>query len=546
MNDDINQLALNGLFEWVIDYDDKLSFPQFPVKDVSTINDDIGEYNTRISVKMREDYIEQFGALSSLDKTFDLVKGMNRIDTFCILLRTKTAVGNTKYLFNKEPIVPIDIELKVYDKNGVSEERRIPYKYYHPKDFIDISDLSYEFNQYVLEEKHKAGFESKFKALSFTKENEIIGQRPPFIDVDIHLCAISSTNLSTINDELGLFGELSDAGFSYGVYLSIDGMPTGIRIDDWDTKGASNKRYFSIVDANLNISDELDSGRKGISYTRAKQLSDKVLSLRYEQVKDMSDQCVGDTFIKYANKELLPGNPSIIDQIGCEDDNEYDIDDFKSRVNESKQNTLDDRESNKDKLEYLQNNFSLQRFPRNEEEVRSLFHEMVAKNILKGYKTIYDASSRAEYDTALDYHLELIEDNLYPLDKLGISESNASSLKRRNIGYLSHENLYKQLKLNEFAICTEFKYSLNSFMYDISRASTSKSINKLDLVIVWDNKISSTYSEQYTISPEHPNTRLLHGCTHRLNIIEPEVSNIYCISLSDVIDKIMEKTKNNI
>lgn len=537
----VNEFGLNGLFNWIIDIENVVEFPCLPVKDVTTIDDDLDGYNTRIQVKMKNDYLEKFSALSSLNKTFDLLKNKNLIDSFCILLRTKTAIGNTKYLFNKEPIVPIDIELSVYGVNDREIKKIIPYKYYHPKDHEEVSDMSYEFTKYVLEEKHKAGFLGKFKALNFAREDQIIGQRPPFISTDIHLTSISSTNLGWINENIGFVEDLSDAGFSYGVHLSIDGMPTGIRIDDWDTKGSSNKRYFAIVDANLDLSDELDSGRKGISYTRAKQISDKVLDLRYEKVKDAQNNFTGDKFLYYANKELLIGDPLVITGMIGENGSG---DDFENRVNESLDDIKKDRNLNKEKLEYLQNNFSIQRFPRNEEEVRSLFHEMLAKNIIKGYKTIYDASTRADYDTALDYNIDLLEDNLEPEDPLGISKSHYNSLGRRGVKVLNYSNLYKPLKMNSIAICTEFKYSLNSFMYDISRASTSKCINKLDLLIIWDSNISNTYSEQYTIAPIYDNQRLLHGTTHRLNISEPEATNILCISLSEIIDKLMKNNKD--
>lgn len=36
-------------------------------------------------------------------------------------------------------------------------------------------------------------------------------------------------------------------------------------------------------------------------------------------------------------------------------------------------------------------------------------------------------------------------------------------------------------------------------------------------------------------------SRLLHSTTHRLGILSPQTTNILCISLMDIIDKLIEK-----
>lgn len=533
-------IELDGLFNWIADEEQRYEFPNTPVPDTTVLDEEMDKYNTKITLTLDSDYTQKFSAISSVDNAFDLLASKKLVESFCILLRTKTAIGNTKYLFNKQPIVPIDIQLKIYGEDTTIYNEQVPYKYYHPKDHKDIKYLAYEFSNYVLVEKSKAGFDGKFYALSYAKNDQKIGLRAPYINADLHLTAISSSRLSSLNETLELDQELRDAGFSYGVHLSIDGMPTGIRIDDWDNKGATNRRYFVIADCDLSIGEELDAGRKGISYTRAQQISNQALEMRHEQVKDKEGKSVGDKFNAYASKELLIGEPPIIG-LGL---GESETDDFEERVKQSKLDVAEDKNMYPDRLEFVRKNSSLMRLPRNEEEVRTLFHELLAKNIIKGYKTIYDASSRAEYDAALGYQLELVEENIEPNDILGIAQRHANPLIRKKVEYLKYENVYRDLKLTEFGLCTEFKFSLDNLMYDITRADTSKCSKKLDLVIVWDHNISSTYSEYYTISPILMGSRIWHGSTHRLSILSPEATNIICISLSNIIDQLLQQSAN--
>lgn len=535
-NNDTYNISLDGLFNWL--NDDDIEFPNKLTPDVIKLNENMKEFNTTIKIKMRKDYSDTFSALSSLDQTFDLLKQEELIKSFCAILRSKTAIGNTKYLYNKQPIVPIDINLIVYNDNEV-DERIIPYRFYHPKENEQIASIAYEFNKYVLEERNKAGFEGKVNALSIMKVDQQIGQRSPIVLTDIHLTAISTWSLNRVNENLKLIDEFRDAGFTYGVYLSIDGMPTGIRLDNWDTKGSVNKRYYAIVDASLDIGNELDAGRKGISYTRAIQISDKVIELRYEKAQDKDRNEVGDKFSAYANQDLVNRECTTIDDIF------EDEDDFESRVRKSWEDTEADLKNYNDRLKYIKENFSLERLPRTEEEVRTLFHEMIAKGIIKGYRTIYDASTRADYDSALSYRIDIIDENTEPTDPIGIGKQRKVDLNRKKIRHLDYKNdrLYKALNMNSNAICTEFKYSLDNLMYEINRPYTSKDPKKMDLIIVWDENISPVYSEDYTISAIQENLRYLHGVTHKVNITNPWATSILCISLSYIIDKLIYKNK---
>lgn len=532
-------LELDGLFNWIADESQTLNFPNAPLPDTIHLESELNPYNTVVTLSLDDNYAQKFSAVSSIDNAFHLLTNTILTESFCILLRTKTAIGNTKYLFNKQPIVPIDIRLKVHGEDATIYNEEIPYKYYHPKEHDDIKYLAYEFSNYVTVEKNKAGFDGKFYALSYAKTDQTIGLRAPYVNADLHLTVISSGRLSKLNETLELDDTLRDAGFNYGVHLSIDGMPTGIRIDDWDTKGAINKRYFVIADCELAIGEELDAGRKGISYTRAQQISNKAFDMRQDKVKDKDGNNIGDKLRDYASKELLIGDPPAIG-LGFGDEV---LDDFEERVKKSRLDMAADNNIFPERLAFVRKNSSLVRLPRTEEEVRTLFHEFLAKDIIKGYRTIYDAASRAEYDAALDYSIDIADENVEPLDILGVAQKHVNPLKRVKIGKLEYINMYKNLNLSEFGLCTEFKFSLDSLMYDITRGDTSKCSKKLDIVIVWDHNISPSYSEHYTIAPILLNNRIWHSSTHRLSILSPEATNIVCISLSDIVDQLISKGK---
>lgn len=401
--------------------------------------------------------------------------------------------------------------------------------YAHPKDLV--STLSYDFTDYVRTIIPRAGSDKKFYCLTHTETDLSLGERPP-ISVNVCLSAILKESLNDINLELGYSDDLIalGAGYEPGVYLALDGMPTGICLAKWaEKKGNTYLRYYVIVDCSLAISNELDSGRKGITSYRAELISELAFRLR--------DTCIDNSnkFHSYATSDLTCENDDM-DTRGLFDG---EPDDFKSRVMKAKQKENGERT---DKIaKFVAENTSLIHTPTNEEEVRTLFHELLAKGIIKGYKTVFDAANRSTYDAAFDYKLDVIEDNARPNDKNGLTKQIVSLCKKKGITLIDSSIWSNRCKhKTEKVLCVEFKDSLNALMNDILDMKSSKNPEDIDLVITWDYEISKEYSQKCTYTKDdNPNTVFLHSVTNELKITNPRGTSMFCICLKKVIENIL-------
>ena len=410
---DINKYEINGLFDWVTN--NNMNFPESE-KEVVINDPEMDEWNTIIEIRLEDNYETRFDAVAALDLSKDILKSNDDIERFEYILRTKTAIGNTNMLFSKPPIVPINIMLKVIFNDTNIVEKSIPYKYYHPSMHNEIAIDKYEFANYITQ-MQSANFIRGFRGLTHPILNQSIGSRVP-ISCDIYLSAISSTRLGRIEDELGL-SEILDPGakISCGIYLSINGMPTGIRLDSWDKKGGSFKRYYVIVNCDMNISNTLDSGRKGITSHYARLIDEKVQNL-INTIKIGNS----DTFASYASRDLNigRGNPNL----GITNSS------FLNDVNTSKEEIQMDINNQNDLVEKIKRYSPLCGIPHSEQEVIILFYSLLVNNVIKGYKTIYQAGSEKIYDSALSYTLDLNNENIEPTDCIGIGRVKVNELQK--------------------------------------------------------------------------------------------------------------------
>lgn len=529
--DETNMLALDGLFGWVTDSTDSIPFPSSPTPDVINVTDDLGEYNTKIELQLHDNYKEDFSPLACLDNAFSLLDFGN-YEAFINLLRTKTAIGNTNILFNKTPIVDIDISLVIYNDDGsIACNESVPYAYAHPKDLVGDT-LSFDFTDYVKNELTRAGHDKKFYCLTNIKPDVTIGEKPA-ITVSVCMSAILKDSLNLINDNLGYDEAMiaSGAGYEPGVYLSLNGMPTGIRIANWgDKKGGTYLRYYVIADCSLEVGNELDSGRKGITEYRATQISDYAFSMKDDTI-DTSDK-----FHSYATSELT----SERDDRDTRDLFDDEPDDFTKRV--IKARTAQKEQDSDPIAQYVIANSSLLHIPDNEEEVRTLFHELLARGIIKGYKTVFDAANRSTYDAALDYCIAVDENNAKGKDPNGYAENILNTCIRKKIPYIDFEIWGKRCKHKaEQVLCAEFKYGLDDLLNDILDIKSTKNPEEIDLVIAWDYSISNEFSQKCTYqNDDSPKSSIYHSVTNDLKITNPRGTNLQCICLKKVIENILE------
>ncbi|TCJ86409.1 UNVERIFIED_ORG: histidine kinase/DNA gyrase B/HSP90-like ATPase [Bacillus cereus] len=515
------EYEINNIFDWV--YSDSNPFPGFPEVPTSSDDQDLQEWNTKITVRLEDDYYQKFDAVAALDFSKKILKTEDDLKRFEYILRTKTAIGNTKSLFSKPPIVPIDIKLVVKFPNEQEVEREIEYSYYHPINHKEISVNSYEFANYVTQ-MNSADFIRGFRGLSHTKSSHIVGKKQP-IKCDIHLAAISSTRLGNVERELGLDKlKQSNAKITCGIFLSIDGMPTGIRLDAWGKKGGEYKRYYVVVDCKLDISNTLDSGRKGITDHYAGLIDDEVVELINNLRKGGSD-----TFGHYATRDLDIGKvkpPGV----------GFGLSDFQRDIKTAEKNIEKDLRDDPITVSKIKRYSPLLAIPHSEQEVVALFYSLLSAGIIKGYNTFYQAGSEKVYDAAFSYNLDL-NNSVEPDDPLGFGSISADDLKSQGFKEYDHTIHYAYNTVFP-QICAEFKLNVGGLLYEL-KGQTNKDPNQIDLLIVWDTNVSSQIpSNSYTLAPVIESRRLYHASTHRLGIIGVRSTDIYVISLKDVLNRL--------
>ncbi|MEH2442783.1 ATP-binding protein [Nostoc sp.] len=263
-----------------------------------------------------------------------------------------------------------------------------------------------------------------------------IGTRNP-LHARIFISATSKSHINQYNDRFRNEDGISyDFALEHGLWLAICGMPIGVCLDPFEH--SNYLPYTVIVDIkDMSIRKELDAGRKGISAYRMKQIAETVLEILKQR-----------NFIKYRRYIVGGGD---------------------SRIN----NPLYDPKKElayifKDK-KWFDSILTQKYFPPVEEqEVISLFVELVAQKFLKGY-FLKILSGYQVYDGLYEYQLEQSEEVEYSeKNKLGIYKNIFSA----NGGSLKKD------------ILIEFKKELNGIYKDIS--SNKKDISHVDILVVWD------------------------------------------------------------
>lgn len=224
---------------------------------------------TSVSVTLDANY----GRIKTLRSLNDFFKWASDYNILEFVLRTKTAVGNTRKFFGKEPHKEIDVKIKIDEGN----KKEIDYKYLSPFE----SDYSKD-SRYFLKKKvdGRDSYESVYTDSTRRDKDKVfrclrhdifglkVGQqrrtRTDF-DLSVHVCG--ETGLTELESEFNVRSLDSSFIESFktetGVYVSINGMPTPIQLHNYT--GGFKKRFFCLVDADIGINDELDKGRKGIS-----------------------------------------------------------------------------------------------------------------------------------------------------------------------------------------------------------------------------------------------------------------------------------------
>ena len=178
------------------------------------------------------------------------------------LIRTKTAIGNTKKKFDEDQ-PDIDIELTIVDESGEEFVDEIDYEYYFPEYFwnddqvIDIEEFENrdDIGRMSDEQKKKHLDGKVWKAEGTTQRN---GKNIRYYAIFVP----SSKAWGRIAEQNNLMGRDSNQDLDAGVYASTRGMPTGIEIG---TPGTGSQGYWANTYMMLGYDGfNFDLGRKSI------------------------------------------------------------------------------------------------------------------------------------------------------------------------------------------------------------------------------------------------------------------------------------------
>ncbi len=425
----------------------------------TTIYIDFDSAYPRLPQAMQDDLDRVFSSYAENSKLFE-----------CIL-RTRTAVGNTECLFGKKP--PCDIEI-IAHLNG--KEVKVPFRY------LDLLEVLKEFNitsiyklsnfeqlMEVTSREQAAARERKRKvdAIWYTTEEPMeLGKVGDKIKANFYIFATSKFRLNDYNTKVLTLESEAVEELSNGVFLSLDGMPTSIRLDSWSH--SSYLPFTVIVDAQY-LHKDLDAGRKGITHYRAKQL----LSEAERLIKE---------------KKLNQYRRHVVDATRDPDDhnirNAKDLMGEKVDINKTRKGTI----------------LSQQWFPPQEEqEVIALFIELVGIKKICGYYLMM-LSGYDQYDGLLEYSLKRTEDPIYhPKHRaFGVPDEK----------FQDEGRIYKKMLV-------EFKLDLESIYNDVRH--NRKDLREIDLIVCWDANEEKIQTRGDELIRMDKKGRVFDGVTHKLN-----------------------------
>lgn len=422
-------------------------------------------------------------------------------ETITAVLRTKTIVGFLDPVFNDKQ--SFNFELVVNNKKlnvatGYLTTREIVSDVLNSSEnqFYNISE--YETIVKVTEKLSISAKDQTRKAILLDEKIDIasIGTKNS-LTARILISATSKTHINQYNNRFktsDIDGISSDFSIEHGIWLAISGMPIGVCLDTFDH--SDYLPYTVIVDIQDDwINRELDAGRKGISPYRMKQIAEKV----YDLLRT-------NNFLRYRRYVVGGGDSRITNPL-------YDPkNELRAKLNEKT------RFESKFKHKYFP--------PLEEQEVISLFMELIVTGVLKGYEPKI-ISGYQVYDGLFDYALNQGDDTEYSnSNQLGIQKS----VFDINGGLLSKE------------ILIEFKIKMEHIYKDIN--SNKKDLRDIDILVCWDVEFDKRDDLQLkkgdVLQLKDITTNVYYGVTHYLTGARQQPLPI--IELKDVLKKVIGLT----
>ncbi len=377
------------------------------------------------------------------------------------ILRTKTALGHLKKLFENAPL-PLAVRLTHIDHSGgtssidIQPTYMLPSQFTHDRDLVELDEFKRSAG--VLSDAQKGkrlGGKCLLKTASTRRAGRII---------NYHVFLAPSRNFWTeISKKNGLLSTADDGTetplYQGGICVASRGMPTGITLEYPRTGLMGYWPAFLMILEDDSIT--FDLGRKSVP--------GRTQGLLKDIAKDLFNEFV--PYIKYVGRdpEVISSTSSTIQQ--------YE----KTKTFEAIQKLPD---LGIQKINYLKH-------PDGQEAaVVALFHELVAASILKGYFAL-----RTGYVQTYDLW------GRYKIDKNLIGDKYAK--------YAGPGGMV------DIPIVIEFKFRAESILDDFE--DNRKFFNDIDLIVCWDLDVVKFSKQSVTVQPIAKSDALFFGSNYMLD-----------------------------
>lgn len=377
-----------------------------------------------------------------------------------VLLRTRTAVGNTRALFGlKSP--DIGVTLKFVTPSGKKSEVPVPYSYLSPTEVLKDGDKvrlsDYRGRAGVLSDKQKVA-ELKDKTIFDTGFEERAGRK-----IRWYACFVPHRkNWGSIRVGAGLPEEQmeEDKGIAGslirdGIFLSTRGMPTGVRLAQPEVGNIVLwPRVFMLVEDDAL---EFDLGRKSVP----------------GRTQGMLRDIVGGTFNDFVQPALLAGGtsevlppPPVFSQARAEAFEDFErLPDLGLRI-----------------VRFLKH-------PDGQEAgVVAIFHELVGSGVLSGY-----CGLRSSYKASYDFW------GRYCVDPKVLGAKVRSQWKKPAV---------------DIPIVIEFKFEAAEIIPDV--VEQTKFFEDIDLIVCWDIDVRRFARESIQVRPLPADQVFYQGSNYEL------------------------------
>lgn len=388
-------------------------------------------------------------------------------DLFCqtlpiiqYILRTKTAIGSTMAVFDKDNPLKIDVTLTHIDINGKRKTQKVKFEYMLPEDFINLSSYI-DLDEFVslaaaLDDRQKTQ-KLRGKCLrkvgSITRYGRTIKFYAFFAPSRLFWKDISEKNeLIKISNEQEEFESL----YKGGIFVSTRGMPTGVELTPPVTGYAGYwPNFYILIEDNSIV---FDLGRKSIP-GRTQGL-----------LKEIAKGLFSDS-IKFA--QYISSDPSVKQAIPT-------VQQFEKNQYFEELKTLPDLGILK--LHYLKHP------DEQEAAVTALFNQLIQGEFLKGY-----------------YVLRMGFKMTY--DLWGMYEMSKSYVGRA---------FHKQIKKDgeRIPVVIEFKYKAEDILIDFE--NNIKFFTDIDLLVCWDLDEKRLSKSGVEVSVINESDAFFHGTNYEL------------------------------